>query len=164
MKPALNLFVAVAILAGYCGLALAQTSAPTTFTGCAMPLEGHPDFLTLCEPHTCSLLRGKVDTHWAGHTVTLRGVLRPATSTQPRTVEAPRTNQMARGARPEPIRTIDGKAMHCVPSGLGRQDSAKHCSHLEDDLSSYGATPLCSRLNSREVIELKPSPLDRAVP
>lgn len=66
---------------------LAQPAASTTFSGCVMPLAGHPDFLTLCEPHTCSLLRGKVDLHWAAHTVRLRGALHPASSTQPRTIE-----------------------------------------------------------------------------
>ena len=85
MKPRAALLAAIACIISLS--ALAQAPASTTFTGCAMPLEGHPDFLTLCEPHTCSLLRGKVDTHWAGHTVILRGVLHPATSSQPRTVE-----------------------------------------------------------------------------
>ncbi len=76
---------AAAVAKASCLFAFAQ--APTTFSGCAMPLAGHPDFLTLCEPHTCSLLRGKVDLHWAGHTVRLRGALHPASSTQPRTIE-----------------------------------------------------------------------------
>ena len=79
---------ALALLLAPCLFAaLSQEPSPATFTGCAMPLAGHPDFLTLCEPHTCSLMRGKVDPHWAGHTVTLRGTLHPATSTQPRTIE-----------------------------------------------------------------------------
>lgn len=80
---------AVLLTAGCLLICSGQTSpaASDTFTGCAMLLEGHPDFLTLCEPHNCSLLRGAVDAKWAGHTVTLRGVLRAATSTQPRTLE-----------------------------------------------------------------------------
>jgi hypothetical protein len=57
------------------------------FSGCAMPLADNPSFLTLCEPHACSLLRGPVDLRLAGHAVKLKGVLHEATSTQPRTIE-----------------------------------------------------------------------------
>lgn len=64
-----------------------QAASDAVFKGCAMPLESNHDFLTLCEPHTCSLLRGKVENKWAGHTIKLRGALHEATSTQPRTIE-----------------------------------------------------------------------------
>ena len=111
-----SLFSAAAALAGCClTMCLAQTPAPATFTGCAMPLEGHPDFLTLCEPQNCSLLRGAVDVKWAGHTVTLRGVLHPATSTQPRTLEVEKAIRVGEACTAVCRPTIPGR-------GLGPKD------------------------------------------
>ena len=89
MKRSCTRFAASRLTAGCLLMCTGQTStsASETLTGCAMPLAEHPDFLTLCEPHNCSLLRGTVDAKWAGHAVTLRGVLHAATSTQPRTLD-----------------------------------------------------------------------------
>jgi len=57
--------VAAAALAcfGACLLSIAgeTRSSDSVFEGCAMPLEPNHDFLTLCEPHNRSLLRGVVE-------------------------------------------------------------------------------------------------------
>lgn len=88
MKPAITLAGLALLIAGCCfSLLTAQGPPKTVFEGCAMPLEGNHDFLTLCEPHNCALLRGKVNKDWAGHKVKLEGILHPPTSNQPRTIE-----------------------------------------------------------------------------
>ena len=124
MKPFSHLFVAT-VLTGSCLLvAFGQNATPPTFTGCVMPLERNPDFFTLCEPHTCSLLRGNVDPKWAGHTVKLRGVLHPATSTQPRTLDVKEAVTIG-----EPCQAV------CRPTIPGRGLGPK------DKPSGEGATP-----------------------
>lgn len=116
----------LAVVLGFGCLLVGRAQAPgaATFSGCAMPLEGHPDFLTLCEPDHCSLLRGAVELAWAGHTVTLRGVLHAATSSQPRTVEVTQA-----------VRVGAACSAACRPSIPGRSLGPK------DKPLGEGATP-----------------------
>ena len=115
----------LAFLFGSCVVAaFAQAPATTTLSGCAMPLAGHPDFLTLCEPSNCSLLRGAVNLKWAGHAVKLRGVLHPPTSNQPRTLDVT-----------EAVTVADACTAVCKPSIPGRGVGPK------DRPDGEGATP-----------------------
>ncbi len=87
MKFPIRLVITLLLAGNGLLLVAGQSASNAVFEGCAMPLENNHDFLTLCEPHNCSLLRGKVEKKWSGHEVKLRGVLHAATSTQPRTIE-----------------------------------------------------------------------------
>lgn len=105
-------------------LSTAQNESTAVFEGCAMPLEGNHNFLTLCEPHNCSLLRGNVDLKWAGHSVKLRGTLRNPTSTQPRTIEVEKAVEVGKPC-----------ASACQPHIPGRGVGSK------DKPDGEGATP-----------------------
>src|ERR1700754_1356705 len=83
-------FLLSAALVSPAVLLLSGASSPTPspiYSGCAMRVEDGSNFLTLCEPHACSLLSGKVDLHLAGHTIKVQGTVHPATASQPRTID-----------------------------------------------------------------------------
>lgn len=104
------------VFVGGCLLMLAGQRASTeVFKGGAMPLESNHEFLTLCEPHNCSLLRGKVENRWAGHTVKLRGVLHAATSTQPRTISVEEVLEVGEACKAACQPAISGR-------GIGPKD------------------------------------------
>lgn len=62
-------------------LLLSPATTPVTLAGCAMPLADNPAYFTLCQPKACYLLRGDLATiKLSGHSVKLRGTVRPASA------------------------------------------------------------------------------------
>ena len=86
-----------------------------------MPLKDNQEFLTLCAPESCSLLRGKVDLAWAGHRVEIRGTLQAATSTQPRTIVVERALNVGGECQTKCTPPISGRGLgsHDKPQGEG---------------------------------------------
>ena len=123
MKHLLIIAILV-ILGGTVPASRAQSESTAVFEGCAMPLEENHNFLTLCEPHSCSLLRGNVDLKWAGHNVKIRGILHQPTSNQPRTIQVEAAVEVGKAC-----------SKSCQPSIPGRGLNSK------DKPDKEGATP-----------------------
>jgi hypothetical protein len=104
----------LALSFGYQSISAAADSTLTA-EGCVMPLDVNPEFFTLCEPNACSLLTGKVNKDWTGHTVKLKAILHPPTSTQPRTLEVTEALTVGQSCNNTCKPTIPGR-------GLGPKD------------------------------------------